>query len=111
MGCRKPKGTKRLKIESVRSHRLSKGLDAVKRCQFGFSVILVVCFSIEPIVLSLAEDNSLSDYERSSGWILLFDGATTKGWMSRTGQSLPATHVQNGSLNPHPCDYMIVHEK
>jgi hypothetical protein len=57
------------------------------------------------------EDNLLTDQEKSAGWILLFDGATTQGWMTRTGQTLPARHVQQGSLNPHPCDYMLVHER
>ena len=31
--------------------------------------------------------------------------------MTPTSQPLPAKHVQDGSLNPHPCDYMLVHEK
>jgi hypothetical protein len=58
-----------------------------------------------------AADNSLSEKERSDGWLLLFDGRTTKGWMTRTGEPLPEKYVQDGSLNPHPCDYMLVHEK
>jgi hypothetical protein len=57
------------------------------------------------------DDNTLTEKERSEGWILLFDGKSTKGWMSPAGKPLPARHVQDGSLNPHPCDYMLVHEK
>jgi 3-keto-disaccharide hydrolase/WD40-like Beta Propeller Repeat len=83
----------------------------VKRYSFGFAGFLVICYSLGPAVGSFAEDNALSDKERSEGWLLLFDGSTTNGWMTRTGQPLPKTHVQNGSLNPHPCDYMLVHEK
>ena len=49
--------------------------------------------------------------EREQGWILLFDGETTNGWMTPKKQPLPLSHVQDGSLNPHPCDYMLVHEK
>ncbi len=57
-----------------------------------------------------AADNALSEQERRDGWVLLFDGGTTKGWMSTKGRPLPQTHVQDSSLNPHPCDYMLVHE-
>jgi hypothetical protein len=41
----------------------------------------------------------------------LFDGSSTKGWMTPKEKPLPASHVQEGSLNPHPCDYMLTHEK
>jgi hypothetical protein len=57
-----------------------------------------------------AADNALTEKEKSDGWILLFDGKTTNGWMSSAGKPLPASHVQEQSLNPHPCDYMLVHE-
>ena len=53
----------------------------------------------------------MTDQERRDGWQLLFDGKTTKGWMTPKGRPLPASHVQAGSLNPHPCDYMLVYEK
>jgi hypothetical protein len=55
--------------------------------------------------------NSLTDQEKAAGWQLLFDGRTTQGWMSPKGRPLPQSHVQDGSLNPHPCDYMLVYEK
>jgi len=55
-------------------------------------------------------DNTLSDRERAAGWKLLFDGQTTKGWMSIKEEPLSDKHVQQGSLNPHPCNYMLVHE-
>lgn len=68
------------------------------------------------IVLSLctvasAADNVLSEQEQKDGWVLLFDGESTKGWMSPKGKPLPASHVQAGSLNPHSCDYMLTHEQ
>ncbi len=56
-------------------------------------------------------DNELSPQESAEGWQLLFDGKTTTGWMSPKGKPLPQTHVQDGSLNPHRCDYMLTHEK
>lgn len=58
-----------------------------------------------------AADNTLTDQEKKEGWQLLFDGKSTKGWMSPKEKPLPASHVQDGALNPHPCDYMLVYEK
>ena len=60
---------------------------------------------------AIAADNVLTEKEKQDGWILLFDGQTTKGWMSPKEKPLGNSHVQDGSLNPHPCDYMLVHEK
>jgi hypothetical protein len=54
--------------------------------------------------------NTLTDKEKQSGWQLLFDGRTTKGWMTINSERLPERHVQDGCLNPHPCDYMLVYE-
>lgn len=42
---------------------------------------------------------------------MLLDGQTTTGWMTPKGRPLPDKHVQDGSLNPHPCDSMLTHEK
>ncbi len=58
-----------------------------------------------------AADNTLTDQEKKDGWLLLFDGQSTKGWMSIKEEPLPGRHVQEGSLNPHPCNYMLIHEK
>ena len=57
------------------------------------------------------EANTLSDQEKNEGWTLLFDGKTTRGWLSTKEKPLPASHVQDGALNPHPCNYMLVYEK
>ena len=56
-----------------------------------------------------AADNQLTQQEAQEGWILLFNGTTTQGWMSPKEKPLAASHVQEGSLNPHPCDYMLIH--
>jgi hypothetical protein len=53
--------------------------------------------------------NTLTDKEKQDGWQLLFDGRTTKGWMTINKDRLPEGHVQDGSLNPHKCDYMLVY--
>ena len=69
------------------------------------SLILSVLVVLSALTLVNAADNSLTDQERSDGWLLLFDGQTTKGWMSPKEKPLADKHVQDGSLNPHPCDY------
>lgn len=58
-----------------------------------------------------AADNQLTEQERKDGWVLLFDGVSTAGWMTPKEKPLPISHVQTGALNPHPCNYMLVHEK
>ena len=58
-----------------------------------------------------AADNTLTDQEKKDGWLLLFDGQTTKGWMTTKEKPLTDKHVQDGSLNPHPCEYMLTSEK
>lgn len=74
------------------------------RIAFGL-VFLVAMSAVE------AADNTLAEKEKQDGWQLLFDGQTTHGWMTPKSKPLPESHVQNGSLNPHPCDYMLVYEK
>ena len=61
--------------------------------------------------LAVAEENVLTAEEKAEGWVLLFDGVSTRGWMTPKAKPLPERHVQNGALNPHPCDYMLVYEK
>lgn len=73
----------------------------------NLSIPLILIF----VTSSFAADNSLTDKEKQDGWILLFDGQSTKGWMSPKEKPLDQKHVQDGSLNPHPCDYMLVYEK
>ncbi len=67
--------------------------------------------ALTTITPAWSADNVLTDAERTEGWVLLFDGKSTTGWMSPKEKPLPDSYVQNGSLNPHPCDYMLVHEK
>jgi endo-1,4-beta-xylanase len=56
-------------------------------------------------------DNTLTEQERRDGWTLLFDGKTTRGWMTPGRKPVPASHVEDGALDPHPCDYMLVFEE
>jgi hypothetical protein len=85
--------------------RLNECADAIKY------LALLVSFIFAASVQAESALNSLTEKEKQSGWQLLFDGRTTKGWMTITGKQLPERHVQNGSLNPHPCDYMLVYEQ
>src|SRR6185295_7194681 len=56
-----------------------------------------------------AADNELTDAEKKDGWVLLFDGTTTAGWMN-SDRTAPRTPVEDGSLNPHKAGhYMLVH--
>ena len=71
---------------------------------------LALLFLLATNAMAFAADNMLSEKEKQEGWILLFDGQSTKGWMSPKEKSLDKKHVQDGSLNPHPCDYMLVHD-
>jgi hypothetical protein len=86
-------------------------MDAVKLIRFHHVGMLIVSLWLETLVASVAADNSLTPDERAEGWLLLFDGTTTKGWMTPRGQPLAQNHIQDGSLNPHPCEYMLVHER
>ena len=73
--------------------------------------LLLLNFLLTIGTCAIAADNVLTEKEKQDGWIVLFDGQTTKGWMSPKETPLAESHVQDGSLNPHPCDYMLVYEK
>ncbi len=57
-----------------------------------------------------AVDNQLTPEEETAGWQLIFDGKTTTGWLDAKQQPVSEAHVQNGSLNPHPCNYMLIYK-
>jgi hypothetical protein len=75
--------------------------------RFAFAIVALAL----AVPSARAEENTLTEQEKKDGWQLLFDGKTTKGWMSIKGEPLAETHVQHGALNPHPCNYMLVYEK
>ena len=77
----------------------------LKRGAAGIVLLLAAC------AIASAAENVLTDAEKKEGWQLLFDGQTTTGWMSPKEKPLPNSHVDDGALNPHPCDYMLVYEK
>jgi hypothetical protein len=68
--------------------------------------LLLLIFSV---VWLSAADNQLSDEEKRSGWLLLFDGASLHNWMNsdKTASRKPP---ENGAINPHGAGhYMLVH--
>lgn len=80
------------------------------RGSFAMVMALIVVSTVATSV-AMAEDNVLTDKEKDEGWTLLFDGVSTKGWMTPKGKAIPETNVQTGTLNPHPVDYMLTTEQ
>ena len=78
--------------------------------QIRFLTVLLV-FTFAVTARAEKSSNILTDTEKRDGWQLLFDGHSTKGWMTVTGAALPEHYVQDESLNPHPCDYMLVYDQ
>jgi hypothetical protein len=58
----------------------------------------------------LAAENELTAAEKAAGWVLLFDGTSSDGWLDSRQNPVDASHVKDGTLNPHPCNYMLIHK-
>lgn len=69
--------------------------------------VLLLVFAVP----ARAGDNELTSAEKAAGWVLLFDGKTTDGWLDSKEKPVPASHVEEGALNPHPCNYMLIHQE
>jgi len=83
------------------NHRISS-----LRQSLGLSLLIFAMGST-----ARAVDNELTPAEEAAGWNLLFDGKTTDGWLDSKEQPVAATHVKDGTLNPHPCNYMLIHKE
>lgn len=75
------------------------------------SVIVLVLMMLTCGSVACAAENELTPEEQAAGWILLFDGRTTEGWLDSKERPVPAKHVQEGALNPHSCNYMLIHKE
>lgn len=64
------------------------------------------------LVCGLAEaENELTPEERRDGWLVLFDGRTTAGWLT-SDRNAPRTPVEEGALNPHRSGhYMLIYDR
>jgi len=51
---------------------------------------------------AVAADNELTLKEKQAGWILLFDGKSTKDWMTSRWEACPEV-LDQGSINPDKC--------
>lgn len=70
---------------------------------------LMAAFGLLTAASLFGADNQLTSAEQKDGWLLLFDGKTTAGWMN-SDRSSPRTAVEEGTLNPHKAGhYMLVH--
>ncbi len=63
---------------------------------------LLVCLLAFMTCEVFAVDNQLTPQEKKEGWILLFDGKSTKDWMTSTWQACPEA-LDGGALNPDKC--------
>ena len=68
---------------------------------FSFFGALWLSFASACLLAADPPPNQVSEYEKASGWKLLFDGQTTKGWRSFKGTSFPEKGwvVENGWLH------------
>lgn len=75
------------------------------------SIRLIVLLALSCLPrTAISGDNELTAEEKQAGWKLLFDGRTTDGWLDSREQPVSSDHVQDGSLNPHRCNYMLIHK-
>jgi hypothetical protein len=81
------------------------------RVEFAMRLSVVALCVVQLAVPCGAAENQLTESEKAAGWILLFDGKTTNGWVDSRDQAVDEAHVQDGCLNPHPCNYMLVYKE
>ena len=64
------------------------------------SLILPICFLAVAAFGQTGKINQLTKAEKNQGWVLLFDGKTSTGWMKSNGQPFPQKgwEISNGIL-------------
>lgn len=53
------------------------------------------------LLAALTGDNELSEAEKKDGWVLLFNGKDSEGWIDGAGNALKPEMVKDGAINPH----------
>ena len=93
-------------ISNLNSRRRGVGVSRLPRL---FRALVLVASIALVAARAVAADNELTEPEARDGWLLLFDGKSTAGWM--TSERKPSkTAVEQGSLQPHQSGhYMLVH--
>ncbi len=63
-------------------------------------VLLLFCSCVNTVLAQQNKINTLSKKEEKKGWVLLFDGTTSAGWMKANGQPFPEKgwQISNGCL-------------
>ena len=93
-------------VSNLNSRRRVSGASRSARL-FGALILVAGIALMAP--RACAADNELTEAEARDGWLLIFDGRSTAGWM--TSDRTPSkTAVEQGSLQPHQSGhYMLVH--
>jgi hypothetical protein len=77
----------------------------------AFGTLILVAATCAARDNAEVQPNQLTAHQKRDGWQLLFDGTSTKGWMTIRKKPVTEQNLQDGSLNPHPSEYMLVYEK
>jgi hypothetical protein len=65
------------------------------------TIVIIATLCIPFLVFSQERDNTLTPEEFASGWVLLFDGETLKGWKAYNGEKPKTWTVDENSIH---CD-------
>jgi hypothetical protein len=91
----------------IQSHSFAASRLCVKICLVATAFVVATLGGVS----ALAADNELKPEEKAEGWILLFDGKSTKGWKNNTDKPV-AAKVEDGTINPHGSGgYVVVYDK
>lgn len=86
-------------------HSINKDEDVGKKVYFKNIKIKTSDLKPEPfpsgVYVVNYTPNTLSEYEKTNGWKLLFDGKTANGWRSAKGETFPAKgwDIRNGMIS------------